>query len=398
MVVPSLPVTSKSAISVAHVAAWVQSIGGVETLLRHHRQCDAPAGLAAAQIALFDKTEIPNEPAYSTQRFSGWFTPRRMRQDLRETFSRMPESVVLWHNGWGLPWFADGDHSRRRIVCWWDSQTHWGPWLDAVKPWVDGVICMSESAAEEVGSLWPELPAERRGVMRVPIEPPSDLGARSDRGREWVIGCAGRLVRAQKRADRLVPFVTALKELGVPFRIEVISDGPLRESLQQELKDESGVQFLGWQSSDDYWRRMQGWDAMVSFTDHEGGPIVMLEAMAAGALPVFPSIGGSLVADYLPGLDFNCLYPPGEVATAAARMHAFMTMPAGELLRLRQRAQQIAQAHTVDRYHREFTSFVERIDQLPRISQPPQHQRGTKLADFCPLGALTRFSRGSLWK
>ena len=398
MVVPPSPVTSKSPIPVAHVAAWIQSIGGVETLLRYHRQCDTRAGLAASQIALFDKTAIPDEPTYSTQRFSGWFTPHRMRRNLRETFGRMPESVVLWHNGWGLPWFADGDRSRRRIVCWWDSQTHWGPWLEAVKPWVDGVICMSDAAADHVGVLWPELPAERRGVMRVPIEPPSGLGHRPERSGEWVIGCAGRLVHAQKRADRLVPFVAALKKLGVPFRIEVVSDGPLRERLQRELSGEPSVQFLGWQSGDDYWRRVQGWDAMVSFTDHEGGPIVMLEAMAAGALPGFPSIGGSLVADYLPGLDPNCLYPPGEIVTAAARMHALMTMRADDLTRLRQRAQQIAQAHTVGRYHDAFAAFVRRIDCMPRISQPPQKQRGIKLTDFCPLGALTRCSRRSLWQ
>lgn len=398
MVVPSSPVTSKSPILVTHVAAWIQSIGGVETLLRYHRERDSAAGFDARQIALFDKTDVGDTAAYSSMRFSGWNTPAGMRRALRRALARRPASVVLWHNGWGLPWFADGDRSHRRIVCWWDSQTHWGPWLEAVKPWVDGVVCMSDAAADHVASRWPELPAERRLVLRVPIAAPPQLNPHRSPHSEWVIGCAGRLVRAQKRAERLVPFVAALKQQQVPFRIEVVSDGPLREHLQRELGDDPAVQFLGWQSGDDYWTRMQGWDAMVSFTDHEGGPIVMLEAMAAGVLPIFPAIGGSLVDDYLPALDSRLVYPPGDVATAARRMKVLSKLAPTELDELRVKARGVALKHTVGRYHDSFAAFIREVSRLPRVSRPPDSGRGTRLADMIPLGGLTRLSPASLWR
>lgn len=370
----------------------------METLLAHHRRWDATVGFQSAEIALFDQSIAPTESRYRPLRFGGWDTPRRMRREVRTALAGFPAAVVLWHNGWGLPWFADTDGSHRRIVAWWDSRTHFEAGMAAVKPWVDGVICMSEAAAADVAQLWPELPPERCQMLPVPVEISPAFSASRPSGAEWVIGCAGRLVRPQKRADRLIPFVAALRTLGVRYRIEVVSDGPLRAELQRALGDDPAVRFLGWQSAEAYAQSLQGWDAMVSFTDHEGGPIVMLEAMAAGVLPVFPAIAGSLITDYLPGLSPHCLYPPGDVATAAARMQTLMALPAAAARRLREQAQRIALNHTVERYHGAFTSFVKRIDQLPRISRVPRGQRGSKLADYFPLGILTRFRRQALWR
>lgn len=381
-----------------HVAAWIGSIGGVETQLALHRERDAAAGLSAAQIALFDRAVASADPGYRTLGFSGGDSPRRMRRLLGAALAENPDSVVLWHNGWGLPWFADVDRSRRRIVCWWDSRTHFEAGMSAVKRWVDGVICMSDAAATDVAALWPELPPERCTVLRVPVEAPNNLSLVRESRSEWVIGCAGRLVRAQKRVDRLIPFVAALKARGVPYRIEVLSDGPLRRKLQTALSDDPAVSFLGWQSSADYWRRLQTWDAMVAFTDHEGGPIVMLEAMAAGVLPVFPDIGGSLVRDYLRGLSSQCVYPPGEVSAAADRMQALMRLPGEEARRLRERGRQIARRHTVEGYHQAFVAFVEQINQLPRISKLPAGDRGFHWADHAPLGILTRLVPAALWR
>jgi len=216
--------------------------------------------------------------------------------------------------------------------------------------------------------------------------------------KEWVIGCAGRLVRSQKRADRLVPFVAALQALDLPYRIEVVSDGPLRTKLQAALGGDARVEFLGWQSGDAYGRRMQNWNAMVSFTDHEGGPIVMLEAMAAGVLPVFPDIGGSLVRDYLPSLSAHCVYPPGDVTAAAQRMQALWQLDEAETAQLQDRARGVAEGHTGERYHAAFTEFVHRIDALPRSSRPATGSRGSRWCDLMPLGALTRLAPGTLWR
>jgi glycosyltransferase involved in cell wall biosynthesis len=389
---------AKSLTSLVHIAAWIKSIGGVETLLALHAERDQPAGFSSVQLGLFDKDRSRNAADYSTQAFSGWNTPRQMKAAMATAQQTSAGAVTLWHNGWGISWFADKDQSSRRIVCLWDSVTHFESWLSRVRHLVDGVICMSDAALADVRRLWPELPAERLQMLAVPIEFPSTEMTSPTRSQEWVIGCGGRLVHRQKRAERLVPFVQELRRLGLNFRLEVVSDGPLRETLEQQLQDEPRVRFLGWQSRKDYWARLASWDAAIFFTDHEGGPIVLLEAMAAGVLPVFPQIGGSLADDYLPQVDARCAYPAGDVKAAAQAMKRLMAAEPADVAEIKRRARTLAMRHTPERYHDAFSQFVRRIEALPRISQAATGPRRWRWWDRLPLGLISRFYPTALWK
>ena len=390
---------TQAPVPLVHVAGWVRSVGGVETLLARHAKADGPAGFDATQVALFDRPPQGGVPAprYEPMRFSWRNTPRGMRRAMDHALGKMPGAITLWHNGWGLPWFASEDHSSRRIVCLWDGPSHFEPWLAQVQPWVDGVICMSESAAQEVERLLPDWPAERCQNIKVPMESPPDLRAARLAREEWVIGYAGRLVGPQKRSNRLVPFVKELRKLGVNYRVEVVSDGPMRPWLQQQLGEDQRVQFLGWQSSEEYWQRLQTWDAAVSFTDHEGGPIVLLETMAAGALPIFPAIGGCLADDYLPQLSVPCQYEPGNPAAAARILRDFTKLSVVECAQVRLEARQLAMTHTASGYDSTFADFAHRIATLPRVSRPPLGDRKTAWFERLPLGLVTRALKPKLW-
>ncbi|WP_221030581.1 glycosyltransferase [Actomonas aquatica] len=386
--------------SLLHVASWVRSIGGVETLLAQHARADAAAGLKATQVSLFDRPPFGGEPepGYVPLRLGGWSTVRAMRRAMAGVGRENAGALVLWHNGWGLPWFAPADRSARRIVCLWDSVEHFGPWLASVRSWLDGVICMSAAAREDVRRLLPDWPEERTQVLRVPLAAPAGLVVERTRGAELVIGCAGRLVKAQKRWERLVPFVAELRRLGVAYRIEVVSDGPLRPWLQQRLGDDARIAFLGWQDRAAYWQRLQRWDVALSFTDHEGGPIVMLEAMAAGALPVYPAIGGSLVRDYLPGLDARSQYAVGDPVAAARAVQAWAATTEAEVQPVRARAQEIAAGHRPEHYDADFAAFARRIAALPRVSRDGAGEMPRRWWDVLPLGVVTRLMPGALWR
>ncbi len=392
--------TLQAPVPLTHIAAWVRSIGGVETLLARHAVADAAGGFAATQVALFDRAPFVGEPGpdYEPMRFHGRWRVGAMRRAMAREGARRPGALTLWHNGWGLPWFADADGSARRIVCLWDSVEHFGPWLQRVRPWLDGVVCMSKAAAADVARLLPDWSAERTQVLRVPLEIPTGLQVERAARSEWVIGCAGRLVGPQKRWERLVPFVRELRARGLSCVIEVVSDGPLRPWLQEQLSGDAGVQFLGWQERDAYWARLQTWDAAVSFTDHEGGPIVMLEAMAGGALPIYPAIGGSLVRDYLPGLDARCQYAVGDPVAAAQAVAAWMAVPLAEANAVRRRAVAIARGHRPENYDRDFAAFGHRIAGLPRISRSPSGRGPRRWFDLLPLGLVTRVCPAVLWR
>ncbi len=381
-----------------HVCPWVRTIGGVETLLARHASADAASGFDAWQLALFDRSPARAGESYSTQAFSWRSTPRRMRQAISAALSARVGSVVLWHNAWGLPWFGDLDGSTRRIVCLWDSETHFGPWLSGLAGLVDGAVCISDEAARAVARLLPHLKPERIAVLPVPIAVPPGVTIARSRQSEWVIGCAGRLVRAQKRWDRLVPFVTELRRMGVQFRLEIVSDGPLRRWLERSFSGDRAIQFLGWLDRAEYWRRLQTWDAAVFFSDHEGGPIVMLEGMAAGALPFYPAIGGSLGDDYAPRIDPRCHYAAGDPVAAARAVRDVLSAAPEAVAELRRRAQALTRRHDGGNYDRIFADFIRRIAELPRLSTEPRGDRPARLADWLPLGLITRAVPGALWR
>ena len=384
------------AIKLLHIAPRARGIGGIESLLARHAKADAAAGFDAWQIGLFDRVRIP-ESRFWAQAFGWRDSPRGMRSRMRETLSARAGSVVIWHNAWGLPWFADLDAAERRIVCLHAHRTYFERWLPLVRTQIDGILAVSPGIARDALTLLPGWPAERIASLTLPIVLPDSPGEVRLPRPTWVIGCAGRLARPQKRWDRLVPFVAELRRLSVPFRLEIIGDGPLRSWLEHQLRGQAEVTFLGFVDSNEYWRRMKSWDAVVFFSDVEGGPIVLLEAMAAGALPIYPSIGGSVGDEYAPRIDPRCYYAAGDPIEAARSLQALLALPAGELERKRGLAKALALPHARGDYEAQFAEAVRRFAALPRVSDSGSPRRSSWM-DILPLGLITRVFSQHLWR
>lgn len=380
-----------------HVSPWVHTRGGMETLLAQHAAADAANGLSAAQLSLFDRAAPRPGDAATCLGFSWRSTPRGMRRAMAAACGARAGSVTVWYSGWGLPWFGDLDASSRRIVYLHDNEASFGGWLPGLRDWIDGVLCVNPAAAEAAARLLPELSAERIHNLDLPIFPPPALQPERSGAGPWILGCAGRLTRGHKRWDRLVPFVAELKSRGVDFRVEVTSDGPLRPWLERQFRGEPRVRFHGWQENTGYWQHLQGWDAALYFSEREGGPITLIEAMAAGVLPLYPGIGGSLGDHYAPRVDPRCLYPSGDLFAAATALCDLLALPAEELNGLRRRAQSLVQAHRASLYASGFAAFARRVAALPRRSREPDHGRPVHVADMLPLGVITRACPRALW-
>ena len=112
----------------------------------------------------------------------------------------------------------------------------------------------------------------------------------------------GRLV-GHKRVDRLVQAVAAIPGLG----LDVIGDGPERATLEA-LAEQAGagdrVRFLGALDHGAVLERMRSATALVSASEYEGLPHVVIEAMAVGTPVVTTAAGGSteVVVDDVNGL------------------------------------------------------------------------------------------------
>lgn len=131
---------------------------------------------------------------------------------------------------------------------------------------------------------------------------PADTKSKFPRGEKCVIGIVGRLVPV-KRIDVFIETAKLLMDsVGsrgvVEFRI--VGDGPLREEMEQlvtERRLQDSVEFLGHVSNAE--EEISKLDILLICSDHEGLPMVALEAMVAGTLVVANTVGGlgSLLSD-----------------------------------------------------------------------------------------------------
>jgi glycosyltransferase involved in cell wall biosynthesis len=142
-------------------------------------------------------------------------------------------------------------------------------------------------AASAPGMLpeWQELgvPLERSTLLPNPVEidriPPPV--ARRERGPTLRVASVARLYEV-KRYDIILDAIAQVAP-HTPVELEVMGDGPLRSELQERaarLGIADRVHWLGF--VDDPFSRVAKCDAMVLASDHEGGSIVIAEALACG--------------------------------------------------------------------------------------------------------------------
>lgn len=376
---------------VVHVSPRVQARGGIETLHVHHREMPLDQDF----VALFDRAPGP-VPGY-TNLDVRWSTPLwLMRRRFSQVMAARPGRMVVYHNGWGLPLFHDLDRATRRVVMLHADPAYHASDLPGFRGLVDGVLSITPAGETAVAKILPGLAGVRNGHYRVPIETPTIVPEPRDAGtgRPWVLGYAGRLEQAQKRLDRLPEFLAALRATGAAFRFELIGAGSYRPVLEKMLGDQ--VQFHGWVSRDDYWRILARWDAVVFFSDHEGGPISLLEGMAVGAIPFYPACGGSWADEYLPRVNPAGHYPPGDMAHLARAVKMVLGGPGTGLKAMRETAQSLIAPHMGNHYQESCMNFLKRIAGSPRISE--ERRRAFHASDSLPLGLVSRFAPDALRK
>lgn len=113
----------------------------------------------------------------------------------------------------------------------------------------------------------------------------------------------GRLVQTQKRVLDLAPMVRELARRNLPFAMHLIGTGEDAPRLREELARAGvghHVRWWGWLTPAEVSVRLRQLDALVLPSDVEGLPLVLLEAMGHGVVPVatrIPSGNTELVHD-----------------------------------------------------------------------------------------------------
>jgi glycosyltransferase involved in cell wall biosynthesis len=110
--------------------------------------------------------------------------------------------------------------------------------------------------------------------------------------RPFRVAFFGRLMPV-KRIDVIVETAAVLeRESPGQFSIQIFGEGPLQSDLEEQVRRlglEAAVHFMGFTSQPAAWlRRMHG---LVLTSDHEGLPMIVLEAMALGVPVISHAVG-----------------------------------------------------------------------------------------------------------
>lgn len=215
----------------------------------------------------------------------------------------------------------------------------------------DAVVLLTERQRHDV-----EIMLGRHDNLEV-IPNARDLGdldpASLDLERDPGHGVMLAALTKRKRVDHAIRAVSAAAEdlAGGAHRpdLDVFGDGELRgrfERMIAKLPDPDRVRLRGHDATAP--RQLHHASYLILSSTSEGFPLVLVESMAGGCLPIaydVPYGPADIIRDGRNGF----LVPPGDIAGLTAAVERIATMPKPELDRMRLAAQRTAQRYTDER-------------------------------------------------
>jgi len=232
--------------------------------------------------------------------------------------------------------------------------------------WTDAVVANSTAEARRAVADGAD-PATVRIIRNgVEVAPPASSEERSARRHAMrveddvvLIGCVGHL-RPGKGQALVIEAVAALIAEGLPVRLRFVGEGTMRPALERRIRElglEGLIELHGLER--DPLRLYPAFDLVVSGSDREGLPNVLLEAAAAGRGIVATAAGGSteIVLDGQTGL----LVPPGDRAALTGAVRRLVLDRD-----LRDRLGEAARTHVrtafgMDRFVADFSGLYEEL-------------------------------------
>jgi glycosyltransferase involved in cell wall biosynthesis len=199
------------------------------------------------------------------------------------------------------------------------------------------------------------------------------------------LGYVGRLHNAAKGIFLLPTIAHLLDRDGVPYRLNIVGDGPDREALQHRLQRRAlrgNVHMLGQQPHESIPSFNAQTDVFLMPSYYEGFGFCLVEAMAAGAVPIVSGIRGVtdwIVEDAVSG--FVCpAGKPKAFARRALELHRNRDRLAAMSQAARDTAQQRFDLRQMGRGYAKVFGQV--------VAEPPPTDTARPWADFAPSKAF----------
>jgi len=187
-----------------------------------------------------------------------------------------------------------------------------------------------------------------------------DLPAKDNQPDALNVIFTGRLVES-KGVQEIFGIDALLREMGVPVKWTVIGRGPLKQFLTDQWKDADNIVFASPDTNEEVMQLMCANDVFILPTRFEGSPVTVLEALAAGLVPVVSDLPGGITEIITP--EIGRRIPIGDTAMFArtlAELHRNRELLSQMRRHCRQTAEQRFDIRTTsNNYFRLFGKFAE---------------------------------------
>ncbi len=188
----------------------------------------------------------------------------------------------------------------------------------------------------------------------------------------------GRLAQEQKRILELPRLLDYLRALGRNFHLTVVGDGPQGQELRSALADKGlmgQVCFAGFVPPGEVADYFRTHDVLLNLSTYEGFSMSILEALAAGCVPVLTDLNCLDKTVFKDGE--TCRLCPVEPLATMAAVLAGLT--AADLRRLSAGARACGRAFTSERTFAAYAQFVDFLRERRPLSAWPA-DAGQRLA------------------
>lgn len=256
-------------------------------------------------------------------------------------------------------------------------------WARAIRDWLHHTVAIAPRIGADLAADWGFDPA-RMSLIPHGVGAPFGVAGRIDAGDAPLrILFAGRVSDPDKGCLWIPDILAPLA--GVPIELTVAGDGSDRAALERRLAGAPfKVTFTGTVAPAVLADLYRANDVLLFPSRIEGFPLVLLEAMASGCVPVASLIKGVTDAAVTEGKD-GLLFPIGQKAAATSALRRL----AGDRALLRRMSaaavDTVAARFTLDRQMTAYADLIGRLDGArPPVAPAEDMARWTMAPGFTP--------------
>ena len=226
---------------------------------------------------------------------------------------------------------------------------------------LDGVISSNAAALERFKTALPSvrtLPAKY-----IPYGAAVPARERRQPNSELQLLYVGRLVQEQKRILELPDLLSKLRSSGRQFTLTIVGEGAQESELRDALArlDLLGhVRFAGYVQADEVINYYFEHDALVNISTYEGFSISVIEALAAGCVPVCTNLPGLDRSAFIDGV--TCRLCPVDDLPRMAEILSELTPE--EITRMSAAASEVGRSLTIPRMVDRYEAFFAELRAL----------------------------------